>query len=339
MYSEKPLLHQRQNAYQPGQLRTVAVDVTPVCNMTCAHCYAETFRKSTPLDLDLMVRALHEFHDIGVFHWVFQGGEAILAVDRLETMLRECHPDESYITLVSNGWAMTPDRIRWLKDRKVDKIAFSMDSGVEAEHDAQRLPGSFQRVCQAVDAVLDEGLFTSISITVTRDSLYEDGFKHALEFAQSKGIRMDVQIAEPVGKWDGQKDLLIRPEDAAYLKKLQQELPRLANGQTAIHRDIFIRDRDHCPAATEFMALSSDGHVLTCNFLQFSLGKVGEMSISAMREAIMSSPWFDGSKPNCICGEDDTFIDTFIVPHTGRPKPLDAYDVFSIPRPPRSPRP
>lgn len=42
MYAEKPLLHLRQRAARPGQLRSIAVDVTPACNMTCSHCYAET---------------------------------------------------------------------------------------------------------------------------------------------------------------------------------------------------------------------------------------------------------------------------------------------------------
>lgn len=333
MYAEKHALHQRQKSHCPGQLHTVSLDVTPMCNMNCSHCYAETFRKSTPVDINVLVAALKEFHDLGVFHWVLQGGEPVVDTKRLEAVLRGCYPDESYITVVSNGWEMTKDCIHWLKQLKVDKIAFSMDSGISHEHDAIRLPGSFEKVCNAVDNVLAEGLLTSVSVTVTRNSLYSEGFNAALDFAKSRKIRVDIQIAEPVGKWDGKKDFLIRPQDAAYLKKLQLELPPLTNGQRAIHRDIYAGNRDHCPAGTEFMAISSDGHVLPCNFLQYYLGKIGEFSIKEMRDAIISSPWFDGTQPRCILGEDDNFIDSFIVPHKDKPKPLDAYTVFSIKQP------
>jgi MoaA/NifB/PqqE/SkfB family radical SAM enzyme len=333
MYNEKSALHQRQKGHRMGQLRTVSVDVTPKCNMSCPHCYAETFRNSTAVDLKVMVAALKEFHDLGVFHWVLQGGEPIVDATRLEAILLGCYPDESYITVVSNGWEMTKDRIHWLKQLKVDKIAFSMDSGIPHEHNATRLPGSFEKVCNAVDNVLAAGLFTSVSITVTRTSLYTQGFKSALEFAKSRKIRVDIQIAEPVGKWDGKKDLLIRPEDAAHLKKMQMELPTLPNGQSAIHRDIFAGNRDHCPAGTEFMAISSDGNVLPCNFLQYTLGKIGELSIKQMRDAIISSQWFDGKRPNCILGEDNTFIDSFIMPHKDKPKPINAYTVFDINQP------
>jgi MoaA/NifB/PqqE/SkfB family radical SAM enzyme len=298
--------------------------------MSCSHCYAETFRKSKPVDINILVAALKEFHDLGVFHWVLQGGEPIVDTKRLEAILLGCYPDESYITIVSNGWEMTEDRINWLKQLKVDKIAFSMDSGISHEHDAIRLPGSFKKVCDAVDNVLKLGLLTSVSITVTRNSLYSEGFNAALEFAKSRKIRCDIQIAEPVGKWDGKKDFLIRPQDAAYLKKLQLELPPLANGQRAIHRDIYAGNRDHCPAGTEFMAISSDGHVLPCNFLQYYLGRVGELPIKEMRDAIISSPWFDGTQPRCILGEDDQFIDSFIEPYKDKIKPLDAYKIFNI---------
>jgi len=285
------------------------------------------------VDIKVLCAALKELHDLGVFHWVLQGGEPILDPPRLEAVLRGCYPEESYITVVSNGWAMTPERIRWLRELQVDKIAFSMDSGVPQEHDMGRRPGSHARVCAAVENVLAAGLLCSVSITVTHENLHTEGFTRALAFASARGIRVDVQVAEPVGRWDGQKEVLVRPEDAAYLKRLQRETPRLANGQWAVHRDLFCGDRDHCPAGTEFMALSSDGHVLPCNFLQYSMGRIGEMPIGKMREALLASRWFDGTHPVCICGEDHEFIDHHIVPYKDRPKPLDAYTTFQIDRP------
>ncbi|MCP1614212.1 MoaA/NifB/PqqE/SkfB family radical SAM enzyme [Azospirillum lipoferum] len=334
MYADKPLLHERQKRHRPGGLRTIALDVTSRCNMTCSHCYAETFNRVDMVDMGALGRALEEFYTLGVLHYVIQGGEPVTSPKRLEFVLRHCHPDETYINVVSNGWEMDRDRIRWLKDLKVDKIAFSLDSGIQEEHDANRLPGSFQRVVQAIDWVREAGLLSSISIVVTHDSLYSEGFRRAYDLARSKGIRMDVQIAEPVGKWDGRKDMLITPEDAAYIKHLQQTSGRISTGQTMINRDIYCGDCDHCPAGIEFMSLSANGHLLPCNFLQFSLGNIRDRSIRQMRDSLMESSWFRGEVANCLCGENDDFIDRYIVPYAGQPKPLDAYAVFGLEKPP-----
>lgn len=332
MYSEKPKLHKRQKLHKPGNLRTLAIDVTPMCNMKCPHCYAETFSKTKPIELNILRKALDEAYDIGLFHYVLQGGEPVVDIRRLEAIIGMCHPDESYINVVSNGWAMTKEKIYWLRDLKVDKIAFSLDSGIEEEHDVNRLKGSFSRVLQAIDIVLEAGLFASVSTVVTHQSLYSEGFRKVYEYAKGKVIRLDVQIAEPVGKWDGKKECLITPEDSKYIKQLRLDSPVLVNGQEMINRDIFSGNYDHCPAGTEFMGLTTDGQLLPCNFLQYSLGNIRDKTIKEMRKELLTSVWFDGKHPNCICGEDNDFIDTFIMPYVGQTKPLDAYKIFNLGR-------
>ena len=330
MFSEKPHLQKRIKNYKPGNLRTIALDVTHKCNMNCPHCYAETFRNSKPIDIEILRTALDDLYSLGVYHYVLQGGEPLEDPERLESIISIIHPDETYINVVTNGWKMDQKNIRWLKELNVDKIAFSLDSGIESEHDANRRQGSFKRVIQAIDDVIAEGLIASISTVVTHSSLYSEGFKRAFEFAREKQIRMDVQISEPVGKWDGKTEFLMTPEDSRYIKKLQIESPILPNGQRMINRDIFSGDCDHCPAGTEFMGLTVDGQFLPCNFLQYSLGNIKNHSILSMRNALLQNPWFDGCHNNCLCGENPVFIQNFVMPYISDPKPLDAVKIFNL---------
>lgn len=330
MYSQKPKLHLRQKLHKSGELRTISLDVTARCNMKCPHCYAETFVNVKSIELNILQKAVDEAYELGVFHFIFQGGEPIEEPERLEKILRMCHPEETYMNVVTNGWGMTLEKIRWLKELKVDKITFSLDSGIEEEHDTGRQLGSYKRVIAAVDNVLNERLLASISVVVTRQSLYSEGFCRAYTYARGKGIRIDIQIAEPVGKWDARKDLLMRPEDSQYIKKLQINSPILNNGQRMVKRDIFCGDQDHCPAGTEFMALTADGQFLPCNFLQFSLGNIRNNKLSEMREDLLRSEWFDNKHPSCLCGEDEEFIEKFIMPYAKQPKPLNAYEVFNL---------
>ena len=121
----------------------------------------------------------------------------------------------------------------------------------------------------------------------------------------------------------------MRPMDSAYIKKLQQNCIRLPNGQRMISRDIYSDEGDHCPAGIEFMAIAANGDVLPGNFLQFTLGNVAEKSFKEMRDSLISNKWFCG-KPECLCGENDEFIDTFITPYINDKKPLDAINVFGL---------
>jgi hypothetical protein len=117
-----------------------------------------------------------------------------------------------------------------------------------------------------------------------------------------------------------------------YIKQLQLECPTLPNGQKMINRDIYSGNYDHCPAGHEFMAISADGNFLPCNFLQFTLGNIGSKSIKQMRNDLLESEWFDGKQRICICGEDQIFIDKYIVPYIEHKKPLDAYNIFNLRR-------
>ncbi|MCB1049035.1 MAG: radical SAM protein [Acidobacteria bacterium] len=322
MYARKPSLHQKQRNHKPGHLRTVALDVTGLCNMTCSFCYAEPFKKATPLSDAQMQTLLAELHRMGVFHYVLQGGEAILDKRRLALILNHCRPEECFITLVTNGWHMDEATVKQLTEWQVDKICFSLDSGLPHEHDQSRQEGAFQRVIDGLERVKAAGLLASLSTVVTHQNLHSPGFESLLVLAQTHQVRLEIQIAQPVGLWDGKREGLITAEDAAFIKDLQSLLARLPNGQNQIHRDIYCGICDHCPAGAEFLSISVDGHVFPCNFLQFSFGRVGQKPIREIYAEITQIPWFQAQEPRCPPGESRVFFDQYIAPFVHLKKPL-----------------
>lgn len=316
-----------------GTLRSIELAVTSKCNMQCAHCYAEPFSKDIGVSLEKLEPFFKEAYDLGVSQYILQGGEAILDMPRLENIIRMISPEETFINVASNGWAMTRDVVRHLKYLNVDKITFSLDSGFEEEHDANRRKGSFKKVLEAIDVTIDEGLLAAVSFVVTHQNLHTEAFAKVVDYALQKKIRVDVQIAMPVGKWEGEKDLLITPEDAAHILRMRQELPTTPNGQKSISRDTYkFSNEIHCPAGTEFMAVSVSGDVFPCNFCQYSLGKIGDIPLAEMRKAITSTRWFNGQHPCCPMGEDQEFFDLYVAPNVKEQKPLDAYNLFNLVR-------
>lgn len=330
MYAMKNKLHERERAHREGDLRTIALDVTGKCNMHCKFCYAETFAKKEPIALDILQKALDEAYDMGVCHYILQGGEVCADYERLKKIIAMIHPDETYINIVSNGWGMTREKIYELQDLQVDKITFSLDSGIEAEHDQNRMGGGYKRVLEAIGVVKEAGLLTGISTVVTHESLYSEGFKAAYELAKNMGIRFDVQIAEPVGKWDAKKDCLITEEDAAYIYNLYTNSPILDNGQTMVKRDLYRGNKVCCPAGTDFMAITVDGNFMPCNFIQATLGNIKDKSLREMREDLLKSEWFNKEYPYCILGESDKYFEEVVEKYKDVDKPLNAYEVFGL---------
>lgn len=330
MYALKTKLHAREKAYRPGNLRTIALDVTNKCNMHCRFCYAETFAQKEPVSLNVLKKALDEAYEMGVCHYILQGGEVFADYERLKSIMAMIYPDETYINIVTNGWSVTKKQIAELRELQADKITFSLDSGIEEEHDANRMPGGYRKVLDAIDLVKSEGLLAGISTVVTHQSLHSEGFIKAYEIAKSKGIRFDVQIAEPVGKWDGKKDCLITKEDAAYIYELYQDSPVMENGQTMVKRDLYRGNQVCCPAGTEFMAITVDGCFLPCNFIQASLGNIKDRSLREMRNDLLKSDWFCKEYPYCILGESDVYFEEVVARYQAAEKPLDAYEVFGI---------
>lgn len=330
VYADKFKLHERQKNYKSGTLRSIVFDVTPRCNMNCSHCSASTFSKTKPIELSKLKKPLTELYGMGVYHYVLAGGEPITDFSRLESIISMIYPDETYVNVLSNGWKMNKDVILKLKDMKVDKICYSLDSGIPFEHDLNRRKGSYERVLKAIDSTLEAGLFASVATVATPEYLYSDGFKTLFDYAKKKQIRLQIDIAMPVGKWDANEDILLKKEDSDYLKNLWENSPIISDGKKLITRDIFGEFEQRCRAGNEGMAISSDGQFLPCNFLQFSLGNIAEKSVKEMYSALSKSEWFNKKNSLCLAGEDRIFFNKFIKPYKNLPKPLDAWKIFRL---------
>ena len=190
--------------------------------------------------------------------------------------------------------------------------------------------GGYKRVLEAIDNVKAAGMLSGISTVVTHQSLHSEGFKEAYKIAEEKGIKFDVQIAEPVGKLDGERECLITKEDAEFIYDMYINSPISSNGQRMVKRDLFRGDEVKCPAGKEFMAITVDGNVMPCNFIQASLGNIKDRSLREMRNELLKSRWFNQDYAYCLVGESKEYFDEIVYPNKDKVKPLDAYEIFEL---------
>ncbi|MDC0335727.1 radical SAM protein [Pseudodesulfovibrio sp.] len=273
------------------------------CNFKCAHCYEKKFRESKhkPMGIKEQSWILTEAIDAGVLSVTFVGGEAAIH-PQLPELIKAAKPWKTYISIASNGWVMTEDKLVELQKLGVDKVNMSLDSWDPAEHDDQRQKaGSHRRVMEAVDICNRLGLAASLSMVVQRGSTQTEGFKKIVEYTLEKDIRLQFKLAVPMGEWEGRKDLLIDRRDRAVVDELMGKNPRMTS--------CFSRG---CQAMRGTVTISAYGDVMPCNCNHVSMGNLREERFVDILDRGRQVSYFDASYRGCLVSENMDYIETIL---------------------------
>jgi MoaA/NifB/PqqE/SkfB family radical SAM enzyme len=314
-------------------LRSMVVMINTECNCDCRHCFAKSFENDPfhreKLTTGEMKAALQEMVQNGVLHFALQGGEPFLHPD-LDELIGACSPSRTYITVVSNGAMVTEEMLRRVHALGVDKMAISIDSFFDAEHDAFRgLEGGRERAVKTLLAARSIGMDIAIAVTVRNDTLHTEGVQKLLEYAVANQITVDINIPHPVGNWDGRTDLLLTDENFAYINNLHKKNPR-------VRRDLYPHiGRSGCPAGKELLYMNVYGDIFPCVYMHISIGNIREHTLKDIRLNALSVREFAEYVPKCISGEDREFIRKYVSQGFGVPKPADGFKIFQLPKPPR----
>jgi radical SAM protein with 4Fe4S-binding SPASM domain len=129
------------------------------------------------------------------------GGELFLRPDWL-TIAERLRREGVALVVFSNGWLLDRERVSAIRALKPRTVGLSLDGACAKVHDTQRgVPGSFDRVWQALHALREAGVSVSVITTLTRRNLYElpalgrklvgRGVRWQVQVATCNGARMD----------------------------------------------------------------------------------------------------------------------------------------------------
>jgi MoaA/NifB/PqqE/SkfB family radical SAM enzyme len=106
----------------------ILAQIVPIrrCNLSCTYCN-EYDKTSEPVPTDLMLRRLDKLAELGTQIVTFSGGEPTLHPD-LDVLIRRVRDNRSIVTLITNGYFLTPDRIKKLNDAGLDYLQISIDN-------------------------------------------------------------------------------------------------------------------------------------------------------------------------------------------------------------------
>jgi MoaA/NifB/PqqE/SkfB family radical SAM enzyme len=111
----------------------ILAQIVPIrrCNLACAYCN-EFDAVSAPVPLATMLQRIDHLAALGTTVITISGGEPMLHPD-LDEIIRHIRRRGAIATLITNGYLLTPDRIRRLNRAGLDYLQISIDNVVPDE--------------------------------------------------------------------------------------------------------------------------------------------------------------------------------------------------------------
>lgn len=281
------------------------------CNMVCQHCSIkgiqeqknERRRKMTPEAVGELARQADE---LGLARFEINGGEPFVNKD-YDEVVRAINPQKFYINSVTNGWLLDDKLARHLKTIGVDRIQVSVDSLNAEQHDQFRQKeGAHARALRAVAASRKAGMAVFVSTVVTRQRLYSAEFLEFIKYFNDQDIGVFMTFAKPVGAWQGKYDMLVRPEDLAYVKELETKHKIFSHLTPAYGLDL------GCTAVKGMVCVTQYGDVMPCQYIFVSLGNIFDQPLREIIQRGLNIKWFGEHIDVCPIAHDRHFIDKYI---------------------------
>lgn len=294
------------------------------CNFNCAHCSVKDVGNNKELISLKDVKSLFDQADeIGISRMTISGGEP-LTFD-LISLVEAIGANRFWIQLDTNAWLMTEEKIKYLKDIKIDCIAPSLDSLNFEEHDNFRnVKGSAERVLKAFDLILKYDFNTFVQTVVTKTRLYSDEFLEFIEYFNNIDVGVFVSFAKPVGAFAGHFDEMINKDDFKFMEELEKKYKIFTHLTPAYG----LNSERNCVAGKNIFAVTSTGDCLSCIYHYMSIGNIKEESFKIIYDRMQRLKIY--RKNTCLMSDkDEGFVEKYVVPLYGKELPVSYRELLT----------
>lgn len=138
----------------------ISFDITTNCNLKCVHCFNDSgsdapFKDICAEDKKAIAKQVAQFHPVNV---CLCGGEPTLS-PALFDIMDILRPEVGKISMVTNGFTMTPELAKKLMDHGLNFGQVSIDGAYAWQHDSFRgVEGSYARAKNAVRCLKEAGI-------------------------------------------------------------------------------------------------------------------------------------------------------------------------------------
>jgi MoaA/NifB/PqqE/SkfB family radical SAM enzyme len=245
----------------------VTISITEECPNRCAHCALPNSGNKLCLAPHTVKDIIGQVLDMGTTLVIFDGGEPALYGELPELVASV--DDRAVSTLFTSGAGFTAALARRLKEAGLYAVNVSLDSPIEAEHDAMRgREGVFSEANSAIENSLAAGLLVNLYVVLRRENmLHLQGFH---ELARRMKVH-ELTFFEVVctGRWSERQNIALLPVDHVRLEDFVRNAgsPRIFSVPEAYQRF-------GCFAATSWMHITPAGEVYPCSCYPEAWGSI-----------------------------------------------------------------
>ncbi len=266
-------------------------EITLQCNLHCMHCgsAAGTARRDE-LSTEEALQLCKDLKSIDCLGVALMGGEPFLRPD-WHLIAEQAHQVGMDVSIITNGFSVTKQIIKQLKEIQPELMAVSLDGGTAATHDRIRgMKGSFNRAMASIDQFLDLGLPTGVITTVHKLNLSE--LSAIRERLVGKGVAWQIQMATPFGRLT--REYVLSEEEfyalglfiAASRKQYATKDLKVAGAHDMGYfsrylAEVQVQPWRGCQAGISTLGIQSNGNIIGCLALSdpFVEGNIRERSI------------------------------------------------------------
>ena len=313
-------------AFKLGRPSDVIWNITNRCNLLCDHCYMAADAHSCPDELtdEETIALVEQMGERQLPALFLSGGEPMMRKNFWE-ILELARARGIRVTVSTNCTLMTREAAKRLKANGIDWIATSLYGPAEF-HDAMvGVPGTRDRVVEAIKILREEGVGVAIKTAISKAT-----WPYVFDLIQ-EAKDLDVGLIYfcdliTAGRSEGEDDGRITPEQWRELgdfivedilsdeSKLEWDIgampsfiPYVAEKFVARGIDVSnglerLKTISACPVGKGHMNINSEGGIMPCQFAQdWTIGSVREMSL---QEAVCELYKLDEQESEGICAPE-----------------------------------
>ncbi len=282
------VMHDARAKYNCNVPWLILMDPTSACNLRCTGCWAAEYGYKLNLTVDEINKVIKEGKELGVFFYMYTGGEPLVRKDDL-IKICEMNPECQFIAF-TNGTLV--DEAFCAEMKRVGNLALAISlEGSEDSNDARRGQGVYQKVMHAMDLLRENGLIFGTSICYTKNNYELVTSDEFINMEIEKGVLYSMYFHYmPVGN-DASPDLMLDPEQRKYMIQRIRKIRSMDDGNGLFVFD-FQNDGEYvggCIAGgRNYFHINANGDAEPCVFIHYSNMNIREHSLLE----ILQSPLF-----------------------------------------------
>ena len=242
--------------------RPIVAQIVPIrrCNLSCAYCN-EYDKTSDPIATPVMLRRIDKLSQLGTGIITFSGGEPTLHPD-LDELIHRVRANGAIATVITNGYLLTPERIKRLNGAGLDYLQISIDNVIPDDVSKKSLKVLDQKLSWLAE-------YAEFSVTI--NSVLGSEIEHPEDAYQVTKRARELGFNSTVGILHDKAGQL-RPLSEKQRSVYERILTKESGLFTFSHFDEFqgntvkgLPNDWHCRAGGRFLYICEDGLVHYCS--------------------------------------------------------------------------